>query len=583
MLRPLCHEAQLLLHQALRSQLRVGVGLQQRKVSHHLCRDCQRQFSTTRKYIKKIQGTWSQTLANLERQLSSSTGSKDGPSEPGSSQPKMAAPAAGAQTPLSSPKSPDGSGDTKSSQSQKVLKVTPRARKKSIDYSYTGNIYILPVRAMNEYLLKPSDLDELPKYSRRSPYETGPKIVVYLRSDVEDLAGRVWGSLDKLNKEKHKLLQGDRYDVFEMRRLIDQHKLRVAAMSEDRPPTDKNYTVREIFLESGTGRVVMSAIFVNALNSLIKLVAWIFTGSHSMFSEVIHSVADTVNQVILAFGLYHSMQKPDSDHPYGFVNLRHISSLISGVGIFCLGSGLSCYHGIQGFLHPEQLGSMYWALGTLAAAFVSEGATLLVAVNQVRKKSRAKNMRFWQYVQGGFDPNVNVVLLEDLAAVVGVGIAAACMGITHYTGNPFADSLGSMLIGGLLGVVATFIITTNTEALVGRSIPQTLKQQISQDLESDRMIRSLHDVKATDMAGQVRFKAEVDFDGREITRAYLYKLDLEQLLAEMRELQKVEDVEGFMLNHGEKIIDLLGEEVDRIEKKLKKTHPQLRHVDLEAL
>lgn len=71
-------------------------------------------------------------------------------------------------------------------------------------------------------------------------------------------------------------------------------------------------------------------------------------------------------------------------------------------------------------------------------------------------------------MQGGFDPNVNVVLLEDLAAVVGVGIAAACMGITHYTGNPFADSLGSMLIGGLLGVVATFIITTNTEALVGR-------------------------------------------------------------------------------------------------------------------
>lgn len=42
--------------------------------------------------------------------------------------------------------------------------------------------------------------------------------------------------------------------------------------------------------------------------------------------------------------------------------------------------------------------------------------------------------------------------------------------------------------------------------------------------------RSLHDIKATHMGGQIRFKAEVDFDGKEITRAYLYKQDLEKLL-----------------------------------------------------
>lgn len=68
----------------------------------------------------------------------------------------------------------------------------------------------------------------------------------------------------------------------------------------------------------------------------------------------------------------------------------------------------------------------------------------------------------------GCDPNVTVVLLEDMAAVLGVGIAGVCMGITHYTGNPFADSLGSILIGGVLGAVATFIIYTNSEALIGR-------------------------------------------------------------------------------------------------------------------
>ena len=79
--------------------------------------------------------------------------------------------------------------------------------------------------------------------------------------------------------------------------------------------------------------------------------------------------------------------------------------------------------------------------------------------------------------------------------------------------------------------MASFIIYSNTVALVGRSIPTRKINQISIDLESDIMIRSIHDVKATDMGGQtVMFKAEVDIDGREITRSYLEKIDIEKLL-----------------------------------------------------
>jgi len=67
------------------------------------------------------------------------------------------------------------------------------------------------------------------------------------------------------------------------------------------------------------------------------------------------------------------------------------------------------------------------------------------------------------------DPSTNVVLLEDFAAVLGLMIAATCISITHYTGNPLPDAVGSLLIGTLLGGVASFIIYTNTMSLVGRS------------------------------------------------------------------------------------------------------------------
>ncbi|CAG5124489.1 unnamed protein product, partial [Candidula unifasciata] len=69
------------------------------------------------------------------------------------------------------------------------------------------------------------------------------------------------------------------------------------------------------FWSSGTTRVVLSAILVNGANTLFKLIAWLYTGSHSMFSEFIHSCADTMNQIILGIGLYHSFKKPDTDHP----------------------------------------------------------------------------------------------------------------------------------------------------------------------------------------------------------------------------------------------------------------------------
>lgn len=44
--------------------------------------------------------------------------------------------------------------------------------------------------------------------------------------------------------------------------------------------------------------------------------------------------------------------------------------------------------------------------------------------------------------------------------------------------------------------------------------------------------RAIHDVKATDMGlSKVRFKAEVDFDGRVVTRSYLEKQDIDQILS----------------------------------------------------
>ena len=107
---------------------------------------------------------------------------------------------------------------------------------------------------------------------------------------------------------------------------------------------------------------------------------------------------------------------------------------------------------------------------------------------------------------------------------------------------------------------------------------------INTKLEGDIMVRQLLDVKGIDMGnGIIRYKAEVDVDGRELARYYLTKIDIEQMMKEVKAIETENDLELFMLKHGENVVDCLGEQVDRIEQELKKQHPEIRHVDLEVL
>ncbi|XP_073439523.1 proton-coupled zinc antiporter SLC30A9, mitochondrial isoform X2 [Dendrobates tinctorius] len=459
------------------------------------------------------------------------------------------------------------------------VKVKAVLKKREYGSKYMKNNFITGIRAMNEFCLKPSDLESLRKIRRRSPHDDTESFTVFLRSDVETKALEVWGSPEAIFRERKLRIEEEiayKENLFRNQKLLKEYK-------EFLGNTKPRLSTASMFLK-GPGKVVMVAICINGLNFFFKLLAWVYTGSASMFSEAIHSLADTCNQALLALGISQSVRTPDPGHPYGFTNMRYIASLISGVGIFMMGAGLSWYHGIMGLLHPQPMESLLWAYCILAGSLVSEGATLLVAVNEIRKSARIKGLSFYQYVIQSKDPSTNVVLMEDAAAVLGVVMAASCMGLTSLTGNPYYDSLGSLGVGTLLGAVSAFLIYTNTEALIGRSIQPEQVQRLTELLESDPAVRAIHDVKATDMGmSKVRFKAEVDFDGRVVTRSYLEKQDIDQVLNEIRQVKTPEDLEAFMLKHGENIIDTLGAEVDRLEKELKQRNPDVRHVDLEIL
>lgn len=335
-----------------------------------------------------------------------------------------------------------------------------------------------------------------------------------------------------------------------------------------------------------SSRVVWSAVMINSANFIAKTGAWLYTGSHSMFAEAVHSLADTANQLILAVGIRKSLQSPTADHPYGYHPMRYIAPLISGVGIFCVGCGLSMYHGVEAIMNtqPELFVSPLWAYGILTFSLLTESSTLIYAIRALQQGAKKSNKTVRAYVAQNSDPGVIVVMLEDVASVLGIGIAASCMALSDHYGTHIFDACGSLAIGALLGMVASFIIKKNTVALVGRSIPTDTLNSVNRIIEKDVLIRAIHDVKATDLGnGVFRYKAEVDVDGRELTRKYLEKVNLKELQEDMTTIKSEKEAEAFVLAHGEGIVDLLGAEVDRIEKEIRRNHPRVKHVDLEVL
>ncbi|XVE91077.1 hypothetical protein DITRI_Ditri20bG0127000 [Diplodiscus trichospermus] len=333
-------------------------------------------------------------------------------------------------------------------------------------------------------------------------------------------------------------------------------------------------------------RAVTIALWCNFLVFSLKFGVWLATSSHVMLAEMVHSVADFANQALLAYGLSSSRRAPDAMHPYGYSKERFVWSLISAVGIFCLGSGATIVHGVQNLWTSHPPDNIEYAALVIGGSFIIEGASLVVAIQAVKKGAAAEGMKVRDYVWRGHDPTSVAVMTEDGAAVTGLAIAAASLVAVNTTGNAIYDPIGSIVVGNLLGMVAIFLIQRNRHALIGRAIDEHDMQKVLHFLKNDPVVDALYDCKSEVIGpGFFRFKAEIDFNGVVVVQNYLDRTGREEWARQFREAAKEKDDSALlkiMSNYGEEVVTALGSEVDRLEKEIQELVPGIRHVDIEA-
>ncbi|GAA1997728.1 cation diffusion facilitator family transporter [Microbacterium pumilum] len=223
---------------------------------------------------------------------------------------------------------------------------------------------------------------------------------------------------------------------------------------------------------SGGNRAIIAAFLANMGIALAKFIAWALSGSASMLAEAIHSVADSGNQLLLLLGGRRAKRRADREHPFGYGRERYVYAFVVSIILFSVGGLFSIYEGVEKITHPHELENLWIPISVLLIAIVLESFSLRTAVKE-SNHIRTKGQSWVSFVRHAKAPELPVVLLEDVGALIGLVFALLGVSLSAITHNPVFDAIGTLMIGTLLIVIAIVLGIETKSLLVGEGATDT--------------------------------------------------------------------------------------------------------------
>jgi cation diffusion facilitator family transporter len=250
----------------------------------------------------------------------------------------------------------------------------------------------------------------------------------------------------------------------------------------------------------------------------VKFVAYVISGSSAMLTEAIHSTVDTLNQVLLLFGLHQSRRPPDPNHPFGHGLEFYFWTFVVALTIFAIGGAIGIREGLHKLAHPARVTHAWLNLGVIAASAVIEVASLYLSLKAARE-SRSPVLRrivprlsFMQLMHQSKDPGIYEVLAENAAALLGLAFATLGVIGSAWFDWPHADALASLAIGGLLMAVAAYLAMETRSLMTGESASEPVLAEIRRIFDGDRRVREVCEIQSMHLGPQdILVAATLDF------------------------------------------------------------------------
>ena len=264
-------------------------------------------------------------------------------------------------------------------------------------------------------------------------------------------------------------------------------------------------------MTDGSRKAVFAALFANLGIAIAKFVGFVITGSAGLLAEAAHSVADTGNQALLLLGGRRARREADAEHPFGYGRERYFWAFVVALVLFSMGGLFALYEGISKLRDPHEVESLGVAIGILVFAIILESYSLRTAHREA-VRHKAKGMSWWRYIRTAKQPELPVVLLEDVGAEIGLFFALGGVLLAHFTGEPRWDAIGSIAIGILLVVIAVLLAIEMKGLLIGESATEADVRKIESRLASAPQVQRLINLRTEHLGpDELLVAAKVEF------------------------------------------------------------------------
>jgi len=268
-------------------------------------------------------------------------------------------------------------------------------------------------------------------------------------------------------------------------------------------------------------KAILLALGANFAIFVAKLFAALVTGSGAMLAEAVHSLADCGNQGLLLLGIRQAKRPPSDEYPLGWGRALYFWSFLVAILLFSVGGMFSIYEGIHKLTHPEPLKWPWLALGVLGFSIIVEGISMRGCLHEVNKARG--NQHLWTWFRETRSSELLVIFGEDLAALLGLCLAALAVGATMLTGNLLFDAAGTIAIGALLIVVAVLVAIEVKALLIGQGVEPRRRDELMSFLQARAEVAEVLNLitlqMGPDVMVSVKARMQPDVDSRTLIEA----------------------------------------------------------------
>jgi cation diffusion facilitator family transporter len=245
-----------------------------------------------------------------------------------------------------------------------------------------------------------------------------------------------------------------------------------------------------------TRRVTLLSVATASILVLIKVLAWMNSGSVALLASLADSGLDLVASLVTFFAVRYAAAPPDAEHRFGHGKAEAFASLVQA-GLVFASAALILREAIGHLIHPEPLRQEGWAMIVMVVSTVLT-AFLIVAQTRVLRQTSSVAV-------SGDRAHYASDLASNVVALAGIAAAA-------WLGWQGLDALAALVVAALLLWGAVGVFREASRQLMDRELSDEARARIVEIMTRDRRLTDVHQLRTRASGPYIHMQMHVDLD-----------------------------------------------------------------------